>query len=84
MVRSEFDEFKDLCSKSDDVKKKYATLTEKLRDKNKQVRELENKIGKYRGDNEYLITKLANANLKLKEYEEAKSMDKISSTTEEE
>lgn len=76
MVRSEFDEFKDLCKKGDDIKSKYATLVEKHKSTKKSNEKLQKNLREARRDNEYLITKLANANLKLKHYEEKESMDK--------
>jgi hypothetical protein len=76
MVQSEFQEFKDLCKKSNDIQSKYATLVEKHKSTKQSNEKLQRTLREARRDNEYLITQLANANLKLKKHEESKSMDK--------
>lgn len=78
MVRSEFDEFKYMCKQEDDIESKYKTLVLKHKSTLQSQEKTQKNLREARRDNDYLITKLASANLKLKEYEEKESMDKNS------
>lgn len=84
VLRSEFDEFKDNCAKSDDIHDKYATLLAAHSRARQSHTKTQQNLREARKDNEYLMTQLAQANLKLKEYEEAKSMDKYPADAQEE
>lgn len=75
MVRSEFDEFKYMCKQGDDIESKYKTLVLKHKSTLQSQEKTQRNLREARRDNDYLMTQLANANLKLKYYEEKKQMD---------
>lgn len=75
VVRSEFDEFKYMCKQGDDIESKYKTLVLKHKSTLKSQEQTQRNLREARRDNDYLITKLARVNLKLKSYEEKKQMD---------
>lgn len=75
IVRSEFDEFKHEIANSKDVIHQLAHLRLVHSDLKKAKRELELKLRDRRKEEDRLVMKLAELNLKLKEYEKEKSND---------
>jgi len=72
IIRSEFDEFKYIAGRSDQLKDKYITLQAAHTSLKKHKKILDDKLKENNKSEQELIIKIAKLNLKLKSYEEKK------------